>query len=229
MTIVDRNARNRIAAEVRRFLDGETSAFEFDDAIFDIDSDDPTVNDTVQRFWYHYDDCKDHHVTLSKPEWDYFQRLLLILESDHHIITDRFRTHWRLTQFIALIALVGFAICVWHFGFGRQLLAIAIPFGVISMGIAAWRRSALPQPDKAEMAFFPFSSFAEMRATYTSVRTFCKTQYRNELTDARIRSPFINAIMWIPTGIAWLMFSPVVLFFQMLPHRDSETRVAASN
>ena len=197
MTIVDRSARNRIAAEVRRFLDGEATAFEFDDAIFQIESNDPTVNDIVQRLWCHYDDCKDHHVTLSRPEWDYFQRLLLILESDHHIITERKRTHWGLTQFVALAALVGFALCVWQFGIGQQLLAIAIPFGMISMGISAWRRSSIPQPDNATIALTPFSSLAEMRATYMSAGRFRKTQYRKELADARIRSPFENAIMWI--------------------------------
>ncbi len=231
MTIVDRNARDRIAAEVRRFLDGETTAFEFDDAIFDIESNDPTVNDIVERLWFHYDDCKDHRVTLSKPEWDYFQRLLLILESDHHVIAERNRTHWGLTKLVALVALVGFALCVWQFGFGQQLLAIAIPFGVISMGISARRhqnRHRQGQPDNAAIALMPFSSVAEMRATYTSVGRFRKTPYRHELTDARIRSPSMSLIVWIPTCIVWLIFSPVVLFFQMLPHRDSKTRVVAS-
>ena len=228
MTIVDRNARDRIAAEVRRFLDGETTAFEFDDAIFNIESTDLTVKDIVQRLWFHYDDCKDHRVTLSKPEWDYFQRLLLILESDRHVIAERNRTHWGLTQLVAIIALVGFALCAWQFGFGRQLLAIAVPFGVISMGISAWRHLSPPQPDDAAMALIPFSSVAEMRATYTSVGIFRKTPYRHELADVRIRSPFMNAIMWIPTCIVWLMLSPAVLIFQMLPHRDSKTRVVAS-
>jgi len=228
MTIVDPNARDRVAAEVRQFLDGKTTAFEFDDAIFDIESNDPTVNEIVDCLWYHYDDCKDYLVTLSKPEWDCFQRLLLILESDRHVITECNRTHWGLTQLVALVALVGFALCVWQFGLGIQLLAIAIPFGVISMGISVWRHFSQPQPDNAAIALTPFSSFAELRATYTSVGKFRKTPYRHELTDASIRSPFMNTIIWIPNYMSWLMFSPFVLFFQMLPHRDYKTRVVAS-
>ncbi len=72
----------------------------------------------------------------------------------------------------------------------------------------------------------PFSSFTEIRATYTSVGTFRKTPYRSELTDARIRSPFMHTIGLIPFGIAWLAFSPLVLLLQMLPQRNSKTHVA---
>ena len=47
MPIVDRKARDIVAAEVRRFLNGETTAFAFDDAIDEVESDDPTVRATL--------------------------------------------------------------------------------------------------------------------------------------------------------------------------------------
>lgn len=228
MTTIDRIARDCVAAEVRRFLHGDATAFEFDDALFKIESKDRTVNNIVRCLWLYYDDCKDHHVTLSKEEWDYFQRLLLILESDRHISTQRIGTQWRLTQFLALVALVGFAVCVKHLGLGQPLLAICIPFGMVSMGIAAWRRLSMPQRDRTAMALDPFSSLAELRATYTSVGTFRKTPYRKELSGATSRSLLTRAIIWILVGALWLTFAPVVLFFQILPHHHSETRVVDS-
>ena len=53
MAIVDRKARDFVASEVRRFLNGESTAFKFDDAINDVESDDPTVRDIVYRLWHH--------------------------------------------------------------------------------------------------------------------------------------------------------------------------------
>ena len=224
MKPVDRVSRDLVAAEVRRFLEGETTAFAFDDAIFDIESDDPTVNDIVHRLWCHYDDCKDHHVVLSKPEWDYYQRLLLILESDHHIETTTAARRWRVSQLIASIAFIGFLLVVGRFGFGQHLFAFAIPFGFVSMLIAYCRRTSAPV-DNFTISLMPFSSFTEMRDTYRIVRQFRKTRYPADLADRKIRSDAMNVITMIPTHIAWLAFSPVVLFFRMLPDRDSQTRV----
>lgn len=222
--LIDRESRDRIAAEVRRFLDGETTAFVFDDAIFDIVTDDPTVNDIVPRLWCLYDDLENHHVALSKPGWDYSQRLLLILESDRHIETVKTTRRWCVTQLIALIAFVGFLPVVWRFGFGQHLFVFAMPFGVISMLIAYWHRSTT-SVDNSSLSLMPFSSFAEMRDTYRSVHDFHKSRYPAELSDRKIRSDAMKTIMLIPSHIAWLAFSPLVLFFQILPEHDSQTRV----
>ena len=224
MNVVDRKSRDIVAAEVRRYLDGETTAFAFDDAIFDVESKDPTVNDIVRRLWCHYDDCKDHHVLLSKPEWDYFQRLLLILESDRHIASSKVTRRWQLTQLIAFLALALFMLVVWRFGIGRHLLLFAAPFGVISMLISYWRR-ATTATDNAAVSLMPFSSFTEIRDTYRSVQHFRKAKYPNDMPDLRIRSDVMHAVMMMPTVIAWLAFAPLVLLFQMLPERHSESRV----
>jgi len=39
----------------------------------------------------------------------------------------------------ALAALFFFAYEAWWFGFGTQLLAVALPFGVVSIAISWWR------------------------------------------------------------------------------------------
>ena len=79
---VDRLNRDALVAAINRYLDGETTAFKFDDEIFGIDSDDPTISYLVRQLWLFYDDLKDHKAQLSKEAWDYFQRLVLVLQSD---------------------------------------------------------------------------------------------------------------------------------------------------
>ena len=223
MPIVDRTARDIVAAEVRRFLNGETTAFAFDDAIYDVDSDDPTVRDIVYRLWHHYDDCNDHTVTLSKPEWNYFQRLLLILESDRHIESKTTR-RWHWSQLLAFVALLAFAALAFQLGLGQHLLVVSIPFGFISMLIAYFRQRT-QQPD-ASFALTPFATFAELWDTYRDVEAFQKQRFRHELADAQIRSDTMNRIMMIPTWIAWLMLAPLVLLAQSLPERNRNTSVA---
>ncbi|MHB0961093.1 MAG: hypothetical protein ACYC0X_21805 [Pirellulaceae bacterium] len=63
-------------------MDEALTAFAFDDEITEIGTAtaDGTVHFVVDSLWYHYDDCRDHLAGLSKQEWDYFQRLVLLLD-----------------------------------------------------------------------------------------------------------------------------------------------------
>ncbi len=93
---VDRQKRDGLTRTIRQFLSEQSSAFEFDEALdaYRVWTD-PTVRFVTNAVWYHYDDCDDHMVTLSKPEWDYFQRLLLLLDSDSQIaIASMRRWSW---------------------------------------------------------------------------------------------------------------------------------------
>ena len=135
--IVDRPNRDALVAAINRYLDGETTAFKFDDEIFSIKSDDPTISHVVCQLWFFYDDCKDHKVQLSKEAWDYFQRLILVLQSDAHIEFSK-RRRWDFTQLIALAALMLFVYEAVGSAWGT-VLAVAIPFGIVSIAISWWR------------------------------------------------------------------------------------------
>jgi hypothetical protein len=89
--MIDCAARNEVIAAFEAYLDDTITAFEFDDRLQEIDSEDRTVNEVVRAAWFHYDDCVDHKVHLSKQEWDYFQRLLLILRSDAELSSSEMR------------------------------------------------------------------------------------------------------------------------------------------
>lgn len=69
--IVDRAQRDEVAAAVRQFLDEAVTAFEFDERLDQFrNSPDSAVRFVAQGVWLHYDDCDDHLVALTKPEWD---------------------------------------------------------------------------------------------------------------------------------------------------------------
>jgi hypothetical protein len=85
--MVNRDDRNRLAELIRRYLDEDIMAFDFDEALDEFrESADDAVRFVSDALWYHYDDCDDHLVVLSKQEWNYFQRLLLLLESNSTVI-----------------------------------------------------------------------------------------------------------------------------------------------
>ncbi len=222
--IVDRQKRDVLIGAINRYLDGKTTAFEFDDEIFGIESDDPAISYIVRQLWYFYDDCKDHTVQLAKEHWDLIQRLVLILRSDAQIEIST-RRRWDLAQLLALAALLLFVYAATWFGFGKQLLALAIPFGVVSIAISRWRRMAANRLSQRETALTPFSSVSEMLLLHRDLPTFRKRKYPPEMGPFKIRSPLEEMAMWLHLYGVWLFASPLVLAYQALPTTETEARV----
>ncbi len=221
--VFDRTQRNDLAATIRRFLQEKLSAFEFDEALCPFrTSTDAVVRYVAEAVWFHYDDCTDHLVALTKPEWDYFQRLLLLLESNGSVEVTTIRC-WSWTQLLAAGALFGFTEAVWHLGWGMHLLVLAMPFGLISLGISRVRRGTISS-SPYDPIVFPFGSFGDLRQAYDSVG-FKKDRYPRKMQPRRIRSPLMNAALQLQFYTLWLMLSPVVLSWQMFP--AFETRVRA--
>ena len=225
--IVDRKSRDALVVAINRYLGDETTAFQFDDEIFSINSDDSTVSHIVCNLWCFYDDCKDHKVRLSRDEWDYFQRLVLVLQSNGHIevITRR---RWDFTQLIAISALLLFLYAASWLGLGMQLFALAIPFGVVSIAISCWRsRSAARKPDPTTMFLSPFSSFSELIHLRRGVPRFRKRKCPAGMKRFNIRSPLEETAVKLQYYAGRLLFAPLVLMFQALPTTETNTRVTA--
>lgn len=223
---IDRDSRNRLVATIDRYLDEQITAFQFDDEINVVwdATDDPTVEYVAGALWYHYDDCKDHNVNLTKEEWDYFQRLILLLESDSHIQELRTRK-WSVTQLIAAAALLLFSVVIAWLGFGLHLFVAALPFGVVSVILCKWRSRSATIPSPMELALTPFVSVAELLTVRRRTGRFSKRKYPGPIGSKRIRSPMMDRAMMVPTYAMWLLFSPLVLLCQLLPETDCETRV----
>ncbi len=221
---MNRPHRNELATIIRRYLDSEISAFELDNQIdLYLDSDDATVEYVAFTVWHYYDDCKDHHVNLTKPQWNYFQRLLLLLESNAHIV-ETTNSQWNSSQLLAAFCLLISGMAAHHSGIGMQLLPLLMPLGLVSICIARLP----PQPEPAsefEHILMPFSTFADLAKTRESAPQFQKQRYPKNLPDHRSRTATTGFIQFLPTYVLWMLLSPIVLFSQIFPRSYRKTRV----
>lgn len=221
--MVDRAQRDELAAVVRQFLNEDVTAFEFDERLDEFrNSPDSAVCFVAQAVWFHYDDCDDHLVALAKPEWDYFQRLLLLLESNRCVQTEISR-RWSLSQLIALLSLLAFLWIAFQLGWGYHLLIAAVPFGIISVGIS-WLRRTTANVGPYDPIIFPFATFSDLKSTYDSV-VFRKCRYPKRINARRVRSPVMNGVYQLQFYLMWLMLSPIALVIQVFPRTETHARV----
>ena len=216
---------------------------------------DDTVHAVATIFWCFYDDCKDHEIIANKEEWDLFCRLLLLLESDAILETVETRWKWHAVQGAAALLLLGFMFLVVRDNLDMPLLVHALPFGPPSLIIAwlnVWR--AGKKSPKSETSLIPFDSVITLLKVRRSVPGFVKKIYPRvlnsdntcsnysqehlhyqgmdsngehipEIHGSRNHGLIITGMMWLCFLVLWCMFAPAVLFFQMLPKRESITRI----
>ena len=110
-------------------------------------------------------------------------------------------------------------------GARTQLLALAIPFGVVSMAILRRNRSACAESGQGPHC--PRAVLVAQRvAPSASSRTeLQKAEVPAGMTPFRIRTPAEETAMKLQSYAAWLRFSPLVLAFQVLPATETDTRV----
>ncbi|UDQ96711.1 hypothetical protein AAEX28_06545 [Lentisphaerota bacterium WC36G] len=70
-------------------MNEEITAFELNDILFKITSDDDVVYYFVDLLWFYYDDCIDPKVVAEKSDWDLFNRLLLKFNCEFEISSDK--------------------------------------------------------------------------------------------------------------------------------------------
>jgi|APIni6443716594_1056825.scaffolds.fasta_scaffold88387_2 hypothetical protein len=220
--MIDRAARDQVISAFEAYLDDQITAFEFDDRLQEIDSEDRTVIEVVRAAWFHYDDCKDHKVHLTKPEWDYFQRLLLILGTDAELSSSH-SSRWSWDHLIAWLALVAFVGIAFVVGWGWHLILWEVPFGIVSILISIYRRRREPEFGPREVACTPFESLSQIRWLRGRFPGFQKRKYRAEIGRRKIRSEAVESCSWVFYYSYWLVFSPLVLLFQGFPSPTDHT------
>jgi len=227
--MTDRNARDTMAAALRSYMGEQITAFQFDDALGKVRTGDTTARRIRYLLWFHYDDCKDHKIVASKEQWDYFNRLLLLLASDAEIEVAKTWHRWRISQAAAALCLAGFAWVVIRTGFDIQLLACALPFGAVSLAIGWFnsqqRKARIPSRNDA---IVPFPSIGSLRQVRRRVPGFVRTRYPAALAGRRIRSAIDSKLLHIPWMMLWLVFGPIGLLIQALPQREGTTRILVS-
>jgi hypothetical protein len=219
--MVDRAARDKVISAFEAYLDDQITAFEFDDRLQEIASEDLTVNEVIHAAWFHDDDCKDHKVRLSKPEWDYFQRLLLILASDTELSSSQ-SSRWSWDHLIAWLALVVFGGIAFVVGWGWHLILWAVPFGIVSILISIYRRRREPESLPCEVACTPFDSISQILWLRRQFPRFRKRKYRVEIGGRKIRSEAEESFNQAFSYGYWLALSPLVLLFQGFPSTTNQ-------
>ena len=214
--MIDRAARDQVISAFEAYLGDQITAFEFDDRLQEIESRDRTVNKVIHAVWFHYDDCKDHKVHLSKTEWDYFQRLLLILASDAELSSSH-SSRWSCDHLVAWMALVAFMGIAFVVGWGWHLILWAVPFGIVSILISLYRRRREPEFEPREVACTPFESLSQIRWLRRQFPDFQKRKYRREVGGRKIRSEAEESFNRALSYCCWLVFPPLVLLFQGFP------------
>jgi hypothetical protein len=224
--MVDRRARDELAAIVERYLGEEITAFEFDGTIAKVQNrtEDQTVDAIVGWLWFQYDDLVDHKVVASKERWDWFQRVLLLLRSDGELEWKK-RRRWTIRQPIAASGAVAFWLAALALGFTLPLLLVCILLGCLSAALCRWRERSERGRQQDTDFIFPFSSVSEMLGVHRRASGFAKARYPGHLRDRRIRGWLAEVGLWAQWVPGWFAFSPLVLLFQSLPEDDSRCRV----
>jgi hypothetical protein len=84
--MIDRQARDKLAEEMRHFVLGFTDNFEFDDAALNIDTKDRGVQEVCHAIWFTYDDLRRHKLegrwALTEAQMAIVKRAIVFLKSD---------------------------------------------------------------------------------------------------------------------------------------------------
>lgn len=109
--MIDRNARNKLAEEIRHFIDRFKDNFEFNDAVFDIDTKDPGVIEIRQAIWLTYDDLQRHKLegdwVLSKEQTEIVKRCIVFLKSNFEYNWPKWPLYYRAARSIVCLLTFG--------------------------------------------------------------------------------------------------------------------------
>lgn len=225
--MVERVARDKVADALEEYLDERITAFQFDELLGNIveKTKDETLHSLRLQLWFHYDDLIDHKVVATKAEWDFFQRLLLLLRSDGCLEFTNARK-WTVRNAIATGALACFLCVAVATGWGWHLAINAIPFGIVSVFLDKWRCEEGKADEDLVTFLYPFSSLTDILRARRHAPFFAKRRYPEVLRTRRIRSAIWETDISKPIIVLLcLVLSPLALLVQTLPEDRSTVRV----
>ncbi|MCA9020700.1 MAG: hypothetical protein KDA74_11185, partial [Planctomycetaceae bacterium] len=128
--MIDRERRNQLAALIRRYLDGKATAADFEKCQLEnyISADQAIYHVSLELSYY----SEKAASTLTKQDWDYIQRLLLLLDSDSTVSWQSSR----LRPWTRPIAALLFIVCLLLFyfnGINVHLFLYFIPVGLATI------------------------------------------------------------------------------------------------
>ncbi len=218
--VIDRSARDQLAEAMERFLSEEISSWELLDHIEKTPWQDSAVSFAANSLYLPLVNSEDHKAQLSKAEWNFYQRLLLILRSNAIVEISRTRI-WSRRQLLAAATLVAFIAITIEIGWNSWLFLLLIPMGCVSLIIAKTKK---PIPFPAELQLtYPFASQGEIIAVRRGTPGFKKRRCLAPKLRKERMSRQVTRVLLFP--VAWFLLSPFPLFYQMLPDQVETTWV----
>lgn len=223
--MVDRQERGQMIATLHSYMDEQITAFEFELVMDKIKSPDQTVKDIKAALYWFIDDNTDHKVIATKEDWDYLNRLLLLLQSDCALKILKTKWRWDVQQFVALTCLFLFTAVAYWTGVAAPLFIAFICFGLLSKLLATLNSRITMKRERVEYAIVPFPSFTSLLTIRRSVPKFSRHRFPVLLQNRHKHRPIHDWIMWVISLPCWIIFSPITLLFQALPVSTVETRI----
>lgn len=225
--MIDTQARSILFTHIQDYLNKNIKAFEFDEKITSIETKDASVQQLVYDLWYYYDDINDHDVRLDRYGWNFMQRVLLFLKSEHNLeIVDRYRQNKRVAQdrsrLIAGSTLAAQLIAIITF---PQLWPLFTALGAfVSIPICKWRSRCqgqlISETDTKRIEdhfriYYPFRNFRDlMRAR--RMADFRKKPYPKSLhqnCSAAVLDRSTAELAKFSRDLCHLILSPVILAY----------------
>lgn len=220
---VDRDARRELAAVIRGFLNDEIKSYDLADRSFGIRSKDKTVHWCASVLWGFYDDCRTHKVVLGKSEWDYIQRMLLVLEGGGEVRTGRMPALSRELNYLTVI-LIGMVVTIASlYVYQPTWLAFFAWLG-LSVGTVAVD-SSIRAKFTAYAHLDPFNSFGELYRLRRYCSGFHKQPYRDEIGKRHIRHPILETNVEDVVPFLKMLFAPIIVVRYLLFQSSLGTRV----
>ena len=237
--MVDRKERNNLIAAIKAYTNKEINAFRFDDIIMDeMEPHDDTVHELIHLLWCTYSDFKDYEVDLNC--WDFYQRTILLLESDAKLSVISNKT-WNIRQLLAAISFGIYLYIALQIGWDFDLFKLLFPIGLTSILLHKWSQKTKERKHKEEMdkkpvkaETFPFANLSELRKTRFKVTKFKKDVLPYELkrktyiakqSSKSLLRKTLDMISKNAYIILWAMFSPLMLVYQIFPDSEKTYRV----
>ena len=195
--------------------------------IFDIarNSQDQSLAAIRDALWWCYSDTEDHKICAEKQNWDFLNRLRLVLASDAEAEWYRTGPRWNIYRTLSALLLAGLGLVAWQARFGRVLAFSWLLAGFTALVLLWVRRHNDLKVAQPSFPVFPFPSINSLLATRRQVTRFTRKRYPQSLLRRAKLHHYLDQAMWVLRGPLLIAFAPLLLFFLVLPIRQQEMRL----
>ena len=221
--MIDRERRNQLETLIRRYLNGKADAADFEKCQLDnyISADQAIYHVSLELSYY----SENAASTLSKEDWDYLQRLLLLLDSNSTVSWQSSR----LRPWTRPIAALLFIVCLLLFylnGINVHLFLYFIPVGLATI-LLLFFGDPEPEVGPFNQIVTPFHSIADLGIAYDSAhfvkqRYAAPAKYRNRRSLLGVLGAKISLFLVI---LLLMLMPPVMLLLLCFPFSAEEILV----